>query len=87
MNQTTLLIPKILSLTFDIETDFPSIHSFLKLVATLSPGSVDCERSFSLMNLIKTDIRNSLTVTSLANLMHCAANGPDLSSFDVGSSC
>jgi hypothetical protein len=69
----------------DIETDYPSIHALLKLVAVLTPGAVDCERrtSSSFMGSIESDIRDSLTIPSLANLMICVANGPDVSSLDV----
>lgn len=36
---------------------FPTILNILKISNTLAPGSVDCERAFSLQNLVKTKNR------------------------------
>jgi hypothetical protein len=33
--------------------DFPTILKLLQISVTLAPGSVDCERGFSLQNIVK----------------------------------
>ena len=50
------------------------------LVAPLS--TVECERSFSRQNLIKTCLRNSLAMSSLNNLRRISIDGPAMSQFD-----
>jgi hypothetical protein len=45
----------------------------------VSPVStVDCERWFSRMNLIKTDVRNKLAIDNLENLMRVSPLTPEL---------
>ena len=43
---------------------------------------LDCERGFSKQNLIKSDIRNSLSSVSLDNLMCLSINGPEMEKFN-----
>jgi hypothetical protein len=62
--------------------DFPTIQKILKISLTLAPGSVDCERAFSLQNLIKTKLRNSLTVETLSNLIRCSKDGEEVMDFN-----
>ena len=48
----------------------------------VSPVStVDCERGFSRMNLIKTDVRNKLTIDNLENLMRVSLHDSDETTF------
>jgi hypothetical protein len=47
-------------------------------VKTLPCSTAECERDFSLMNLICTDLRTSLTTKNIANLMFLNINGPPL---------
>jgi hypothetical protein len=63
--------------------NYTTIHQLLIITFTLVAGSVGCERGFSLQNLIKDDLRNSLTTSSLCNLMRCSADGPDMTEFDA----
>jgi hypothetical protein len=60
---------------------FPTILTILKISNTLAPGSVDCERAFSLQNIVKTKLRNRLTVESTSNLMRCSRDGEDIKNF------
>ncbi|EQC33874.1 hypothetical protein SDRG_08555 [Saprolegnia diclina VS20] len=62
---------------------YPSILQLVTIAATLAPGSVDCERAFSLQNLVKTDKRTSLSASHLQDLMVCARDGPEASKLDV----
>lgn len=51
------------------------------VVNTLPVSSADCERGFSSMNLICTDLRNRLTVSHISNLMFISLVGPPVSKF------
>ncbi|OQR85442.1 hypothetical protein ACHHYP_11820 [Achlya hypogyna] len=62
---------------------YPTIVELLKIAATLSPGSVDCERAFSLQNNIKTKYRTGLSADHLNDLMICARDGPSVGGLDV----
>ena len=44
---------------------YPWLVMLLLIVRLLPIGSADCERMFSLMNRLKTDLRNSLTTKKL----------------------
>ena len=50
------------------------------LVAPVS--TVDCERGFSKQNLIKTCLRNAMSVTSHENLMCISIDGPPRDKFN-----
>ena len=50
------------------------------LVAPVS--TVDCERGFSKQNLIKTCLRNAMSVTALENLMCISIDGPPRDKFN-----
>ncbi|KAH3832942.1 hypothetical protein DPMN_106238 [Dreissena polymorpha] len=50
----------------------------------VSPVStVDCERGFSRQNVIKTDLRNCLTVKNLEHLMKISIEGKDCKDVDL----
>lgn len=69
--------------TLDSEMEsYPTIKKLLLISLTLAAGSVDCERAFSLQNIIKTKDRNCLTADSLSNLMRCSRDGEDIKTFD-----
>ena len=42
------------------QKDFPLLHFFISIILVLPFCTADCERSFSAMNLIKSDLRNKL---------------------------
>ena len=45
-------------------------------------SSSECERAFSVMNNIQTDVRNSLLIATVGSLMFIKINGPPLALFD-----
>jgi hypothetical protein len=49
--------------------DYPNISRLQQLVRVQSPTSAECERLFSRMNIIHTDLRNRLSLMSVRNLI------------------
>lgn len=68
----------------DLATDkLGSVYPELACLAKLNmviPS--DCERAFSPMKRIKTQLRNRLKTTTLDNLMRISIEGPSLENFD-----
>ena len=67
---------KLLDVLILADSDFfPNVHETIKLLLTLPVGSVPCERSFSIMRLLKNWNRSTMAenrLTGLALLMvHC----------------
>lgn len=58
-----------------IPRNLKPLISIMKLIPI---STAECERGFSLMNLICTDLRNRLLTINLANLMFVNLNGPPL---------
>jgi hypothetical protein len=56
---------------------FPQTVKLMCYALTLPVSTAECERTFSLMNLIKSVLRSRLTEGRLQDLMRCAL-GPDL---------
>jgi hypothetical protein len=52
------------------------------IALVVPPTSVDTERTFSVMNLVKTGLRNRLTTTVLERLIRIAVDGPAPAEFD-----
>lgn len=57
------------------------ITKLQSILNTLPVSSADCERGFSTINAICTDLRNSLTVIHISNLMFISLVGPPVSEF------
>ena len=55
----------------------PNLHKLACCCLSLSIGTASVERSFSLMKLIKTRLRNRLGELSLSHLMQIAVESPD----------
>jgi len=53
----------------------PTFYNFLK---TFRCSTAECERGFSAMNNICTDIRSRLTICNISNLMFININGPPI---------
>lgn len=53
----------------DGEFKFKNVAGFVLKILSLPHSSVDCERIFSKVNLIKTKVRNRLQVESLNGLL------------------
>lgn len=58
-----------------------SVKQLQSVIHTLPVSSADCERGFSTMNVICTDLRNSLTVEHMSNLMFISLVGPSVKLF------
>lgn len=56
-----------------------SLKHLQRAIDTIPCSSAQCERDFSLMNLICSETRSSLKVTHISNLMVISSNGPPLS--------
>ena len=52
------------------------------MLLTLPMSSVNCERGFSVMKLIKTRLRNSLKQDTLEHVMMIAIEGPEMKKFN-----
>lgn len=55
------------------------IQELNMLINTLPISTADCERGFSLMNIICSDLRSKLAIKNIATLMFININGPPLS--------
>ncbi|XP_006823169.1 zinc finger protein 862-like [Saccoglossus kowalevskii] len=67
----------------------PHLTDMLKLVEfvmAVSPSTASCERAFSKQNIIKTQLRTSLTQESLRNQLMIMLEGPALKDFNPDSS-
>ena len=53
-----------------------SLKPLLDILYTVPISTAECERGFSQMNLISSDLRSSLTTRNLSNLMFIKLNGP-----------
>ncbi|XP_035854098.1 zinc finger protein 862-like [Sander lucioperca] len=60
---------------------YPSLSKLAAITLTVPISSVNCERDFSTMNRVKTDLRNRLQGDHLAACMLLSINGPSLSEF------
>ena len=66
-------------LTLSAQTGVPSLPMFIgNTFYTLH----ECERGFSLMNVILTKLRTSLTIEHLSSLMFVNMNGPPIAKFE-----
>ena len=61
-----------------VPIDLKPLFNILNIIPV---GTSECERGFSQMNLIETDLRNSLNVSSIADLLFIKLNGPPLESW------
>ena len=60
----------------------PLIIRLIKIIYSISFSSVDCERGFSVQNLIKSKLCNSLSTKTLDMLMRLSIEGPESKDFD-----
>ncbi|KAL4121027.1 hypothetical protein QTP88_013612 [Uroleucon formosanum] len=69
-----------LRILIDEETnEIEELNEINNLIKTIPCSTAECERGFSLMNIICTDIRSRLTIQNISNLMMININGPPLS--------
>ncbi|XP_060842821.1 E3 SUMO-protein ligase KIAA1586-like [Rhopalosiphum padi] len=70
---------------FESVVDFRSrnvFSSFMKALNILPTSTADCERGFSDMNLTITDLRTSLNIENVSDLMFISINGPSIADFN-----
>ncbi|KAK5871515.1 hypothetical protein PBY51_004394 [Eleginops maclovinus] len=60
---------------------YPSLSQLAAIALTVPISSVNCERDFSTMNRVKTDLRNRLQGDHLAACMLLSISGPPLGEF------
>jgi hypothetical protein len=58
------------------------IAKIYEYISVIPLTTVECERQFSRMNLIKTTLRNQLEPDTLGALMNISMNGPGIENFD-----
>ena len=61
---------------------YPELAKSLHIGLVIPISTATCERGFSAMKRIKTDLRNRLTTRVLDCLMRISIDGPNLGSFD-----
>ena len=61
---------------------FPVLSKLMPIVLVLPSSSASCERGFSRMNCIKTDLRARLTTANLDSLMLIGLSGASVKDFD-----
>jgi hypothetical protein len=54
----------------------------MKALTILLTSTADCERGFSDMNLTITDLRTSLNIENVSDLMFISTNGPSVADFN-----
>ena len=62
--------------TTEIQAMFPNLTKLAAIGLVLPMSTVDCERGFSALSRIKTDLRNRLSSTILKNLMTVTVEAP-----------
>uniref|UniRef100_A0A3P9JP33 DUF4371 domain-containing protein n=1 Tax=Oryzias latipes TaxID=8090 RepID=A0A3P9JP33_ORYLA len=60
----------------------PPLKKLLLAVDTLSASNADCERGFSTMNNIMTDLRGTMTTKNVSNLLFISSFGPPCMKWD-----
>lgn len=65
----------------DPHTDTPSVRMIKSIISVLPVSSADCERGFSTMNLILTDIRNRMLIHNVSSLLFVSLVGPPVCRF------
>ena len=61
---------------------FPQLTKLCAIAALIPMSTAECERAFSSMNRIKTDLRNRLKTSTLDCLMRIGIEGPPLANFN-----
>lgn len=64
------------------EVALPVVSNLVKRLLMAPVSTVDVERGFSRVSLLKTELRNSLNQTSMQNLLMIALEGPTEEKFN-----
>ena len=80
------LMTKVLS-TAELKVMFPNLSKLATIGLLLPMSTVDCERGFSVLSRIKTNIRNRLSSKILNDLMTITVEGPPPDEFPYDQAC
>lgn len=73
---------KVLVTDATVKGMYPNLTSLASIAAILPVSTAECERAFSAMKRIKTDLRNRMKTSTLDCLMRISIEGPELECFD-----
>ena len=62
--------------------DLPKKLKLASIALVLPISTAKCERSFSAMKQVKTELRNRIVTKTLDHLLRISISGPDLKDFD-----
>ena len=65
-----------------IKALYPNLSVIAGAYRVIPPHTADCERDFSQLKLIKTDIRNRMKEETVEPLMHISIDGPPPEHYD-----
>ena len=74
-------VKDLVQLALRFKSTYPSVAVAAERLLVSPVSTVDCERGFSKMNLIKTDIRNKLNINNLQNILRISMHDSDEYSF------
>jgi len=74
-------VKDLVQLALRFKSTYPSVAVAAERLLVSPVSTVDCERGFSKMNLIKTDIRSKLNIDTLQNIMRISMHDSDEHSF------
>ena len=57
------------------------ILPLVSIMLTISPTTAECERGFSQMNQVKTQLRTSLNQETISSLLRIKIDGPTLANY------
>ena len=66
---------------------FPNLSKLCAIAIVISMSTADCERGFSTLGRIKTELRNRLSPKILNALMTISVEGPDKEQFPFERTC
>ena len=84
---TTQEMMKHLLKTAEMKSMFPNLTSLASIGLLLPMSTVDCERGFSTLSRVKTDLRNRLSNIMLNHLLMISIEGPAPSEFPYDKAC
>ena len=68
--------------THRLDTSIPHLQHIMCTLLVLPVSTVDCERGFSAMKIIKTRLRNRLSEKNMQHAMMIAIEGPTIDRFN-----
>lgn len=71
----------------ELRTMFPNLNKLAAIGLLMPMSTVDCERGFSSLTRIKTNIRNRLSSNILQDLMMISVEGPALNQYPFDQAC